>query len=146
MREVEMVPKKCSTVCIFVVKCCRTENCIYFLSIACIYISYQQICLFGCIYCMIFSQGDTFLPLPAIILKNIHLWASPGCLVVRFSSQAWTYHSVSSQAVRVAHILKNRGRLAWMLAQGEYSSGKKKIHLFLKSVNKIASYIYCQRN
>ena len=36
------------------------------------------------------------------------------------------YCSVSSYAVLVAHILKNRGRLAWMLAQGKSSSLKKK--------------------
>ena len=35
--------------------------------------------------------------------------------------------SVSGHAVLVAHILKNRGRLAQMLAQGEPSSAKKKL-------------------
>ena len=36
------------------------------------------------------------------------------------------HHSVSAHAVLAAHVLKNRGRLAWMLAQGESSSAKKK--------------------
>ena len=34
--------------------------------------------------------------------------------------------SVSGHAVLAAHILKNRGRLAWMLAQGESSSATTK--------------------
>ena len=36
------------------------------------------------------------------------------------------YCSVSSHDVLVAHILKNRGSRAWMLAQGESSSAKER--------------------
>ena len=36
------------------------------------------------------------------------------------------HHSVGSHAVLVVHMLKNRGRLAQMLAQGESSSAKEK--------------------
>ena len=37
------------------------------------------------------------------------------------------HYSVSSHAVLAAHVLKNRGRLAEMLAQGKSSSAKEEI-------------------
>ena len=37
------------------------------------------------------------------------------------------HHSVSARAVPVAHVPKNRGRLAQILVQGESSSAKKNI-------------------
>ena len=68
-------------------------------------------------------------------MKNRLLWASPSGPAVQFSALAlwpgsvpsWDLqYSVSGHAVLAAHILKNRGRLAWMLALSESSSVKTK--------------------
>ena len=59
-------------------------------------------------------------------------WLSSGCstLVAWVLLPGTDLHcSVSSHAVLAAHILKDRGRLAWMLAQGKSSLAKKKIKL-----------------
>ena len=60
--------------------------------------------------------------------KNL-AWAGPCSLVVKFSvlrfSSLDLHRSVSRHAVLAAHIPKNRGRLAQMLAHRESSSAKK---------------------
>ena len=47
---------------------------------------------------------------------------------------------ISSRAVALTHI-RNRGRLAQMLAQGESSSGKKKSQIFLKAYNEEPEFL-----